>query len=103
MSNRSFAWVRNLMKKHDPAVLRRHMHEIVSAHTLIFNIAAKKVPAPIIEGFRAASEGMPCMDWNMMGTPVTSRVSTNYCGSNHDLTGLELGPVQGLCAATYAR
>ncbi|MCJ1250941.1 hypothetical protein MMC30_008170 [Trapelia coarctata] len=82
--DRSFAWM-------------------VSAHTLIFNIAAKKVPTPIIEGFKAASEEMPRIDWNMMGVPITSRVSTNYHGRNHDLTGLELGPASGVCAATYAR
>ena len=74
---------------------------MVNAHTLTFNIVAAKVPATIIEGFRAASEGTPRMDWNMLEVPVESRLSTDYRGEKHDLTGLELGPASGVCVQRH--
>ncbi|MCJ1394207.1 hypothetical protein MMC18_007085 [Xylographa bjoerkii] len=99
----NFAWARNLDKKYSYDFLASHNHEMMSAHTLVWNIATKKVPATIIAGFRAACADMPKGDWNTHGKLKEARVSVDAFSGQHELSGLELGPPSGVCAGVYSR
>ena len=99
----NFAWARNLDKKYPYDFLASHNHEMMSAHTLVWNIATKKVPATIIAGFRAACADMPKGDWNTHGELKEARVSVDAFSGQHEITGLELGPPSGVCAGVYSR
>ena len=98
-----FAWARNLDRKYSHEFLARHNHEMMSAHTLIWNIATKKLPATIIDGFRAACAHIPKADWNTHGELKEGRVSVDAFDGKHEISGLELGPSSGVCAGVYSR
>ncbi|MCJ1435943.1 hypothetical protein MMC27_005319 [Xylographa pallens] len=99
----NFAWARNLDKKYSYDFLASHNHEMMSAHTLVWNIATKKVPATVIAGFRAACADMPKGDWNTHGELKEARVSVDAFSGQHEISGLELGPPSGVCAGVYSR
>ena len=99
----NFDWAKNLLDKHTPEFLSLHNHEMMSAHTLIWNIATKKVPQNIISDYRTAGEGMPKGDWNLHGADIPHRISLTAYGRDHELSGLELGPASGICAQSYSR
>ncbi|MCJ1287173.1 hypothetical protein MMC26_006521 [Xylographa opegraphella] len=99
----NFAWARNLDRKYSYDFLASHNHEMMSAHTLVWNIATKKVPASVIAGFRAACADMPKGDWNTHGVLTEGRVSVDAFAAQHEISGLELGPSSGVCAGVYSR
>ena len=104
ISQRHFAYSRNCIDMSvKPAELQLHNHDLVSAHTLLWNIMNKKVPAEVIEKIKSSMKGLPSLDWNMMGEPTPSRISLKVDGQYHELTGLPLGPCSGVCAEHYSR
>ncbi|MCJ1435944.1 hypothetical protein MMC27_005320 [Xylographa pallens] len=100
----TFGWCHNLLSvKHSEEEKRLHNHALMSAHTLIWNICQKKVPAEIMEAYGKVLAGGPVMDWNMEGRPIDAPISLHVGGQDHEIFGLALGPPQGICSTMYAR
>jgi len=105
----SFIVARNLekMATYSDQEKRLHHHNIMSAHTLIWNKARKFLPSSIIQPMEEEMdrEGCPRADWGSYGDPnFKPVVSFTSHGKHHELTkGLELGVHSGVCTSVYAR
>lgn len=83
-----------------------HNHRLHSAETMIWNMAQKKLPSTIIDPMivEMGKNNMPRADWSSMGDkefrPI---VSVESGGRSHEITGLECGPPNAVCASMYSR
>ncbi|MCJ1250942.1 hypothetical protein MMC30_008171 [Trapelia coarctata] len=86
-SKPSFSYARNVLaaEKRDDCWLSLHMHKLHSKHTLIWNIARKKLPSGTIADLEAEMANGPVADWNMKGKQVDPPVSLHINGQGHEL------------------
>lgn len=97
---RTLTWCRGVSKvTHATGCLRQCIHEATSITALIWNASRAVLPQAIIDDFETpiTENGLPRMDWNSLGKPVTgAHVSVILDSQKYELTGLDLGP----CSAT---
>ncbi|MCJ1394205.1 hypothetical protein MMC18_007083 [Xylographa bjoerkii] len=75
----------------------------MSAHTLIWSICRKKLPAEVTHAYEVALKGGPLMDWNMEGRPIDAPISLQVDEQDHDIYGVAHGPPQGICSTMCSR
>ena len=101
---RMLSWGLNVRRITIPnRVLSLHQHAFCSTQTILWAIMRKKLPAAIIAEVESGLAGLPRMDWNMKGQPITPIVSTRSRGEDHEIHNLEMGPPGGVCTNLYSR
>ena len=104
LNRRMLSWGCNVLRLTIPdRVLSLHQHALCSTQAILWAIMRKKLPAEIITEVESGLAGLPRMDWNMKGQPITPIVSTKSRGQDHEIHDLEMGPPGGVCTNLYSR